>query len=1098
MTDHPPSELVSPATFQFDRRLLDDFPSMVWFDNAEGHLVYANAAALEFTGREAADEVGLGWLDVVHPADRDSYLATYGAAREALGFFEIEYRLRRHDGVYRWVLDRARPMLDDAGELLGYIGFTDDTTERREIDAARRDVEEQVRVLGLATLDWVWSWDARTGRVVHNAAFAEALGDASGPRATTQAWWQERVHPEDSVRVMEAFAAALCGGRTDVSSEYRILTLDGGYAHIEDRACFVRDERGHVVRVLGAMRDITQRKRVEETAVRFTKILESTSDFVAMASAGGLVLHINGAGRELLGWPQNKVVPGAHLGEIHPPWAAEIVFEIGIPTAIAEGTWTGETALLTLDKREIPVSQVIISHRNARGDLEFLSTIIRDISERKREEVARIEWANRYDAAIRASGQVLFDWNSNTNEITYGGDLVQLVGFDAAEMAGGLDRLRALIHADDLVAFDDEVGRVIATRDPFRAQFRAHHKSGRTVHIGANGYFFIDRLGQIGRMVGFLSDVTSQQLAEQQLALAQEDLEARVADRTIELALANELIQQRALQTSIVAQLGQLALAGVGPDVLLGDTASLVRETLRVDFVSILELTPDGSQLTAVAESGWPSPGAISVNIGKASQSGYTLLAGAPVIVEDLATELRFTPSQSALESGVTSGVSVVIESDKRPHGVLIALTVARRSFIQDDVNFLQSMANVLTAAIDRKRAEERIRTAQEEAEGANRAKSEFLSRMSHELRTPLNAILGFSQLLEIDQPTPSQVESIAHISRAGAHLLALINEVLDIARIETGRLTFATESVELGAFVRETAALLAPAAASRQIGWTIDTDPARPLYITADRQRLKQVVTNLLSNSVKYNNPGGSVTVTCSDHGSFHRFSVTDTGPGIAEDRLARLFVPFERLGAEASGVEGTGLGLALSRRIVSAFGGTLGVESIVGEGTTFWVDLPAAHHPSVEDEPAPEHPISREATPAVAKRTVLYIEDQDLNLRLVERILTSRPGYRLISAMQGRFALDLAREHRPDIILLDLNLPDIRGDEILRRLRADPELSATPVIMVSADAMGDRVEELLSLGATGYLTKPYKLHEFFRVIESALAGAAAHAGDS
>ncbi len=1081
------SDILSPASFQFDRRLLDEFPAMVWVDNANGHLVYANRAALEFSGRTMTQNVGLGWLETVHPADREKFLAAYRSAREARRVFEAEYRLRRRDGAYRWVLDRGRPLYDD-NEFVGYIGFSYDTSDRRDLDTARHDVEEQVRVLGLATRDWVWHWDSRSDRVVHNTAFSEALGDVPGPRAATQSWWQQRVHPSDLSRVMQSFVGAVHANAVDVSSEYRFRRLDGSYAYVEDRACFIRDSHGAIVSVLGAMRDISKRKRVEEAHARFTRILESTSDFVAMSSSGGLIHYVNAAGRALLNWPPDKPAAGIHFSEIHPPWAAEIIFESGIPTAIAEGTWTGETALLTQDKREIPVSQVIISHRNAHGDLDFLSTIIRDISERKREEVARIEWANRYDAAIRASGQVLFDWNSTTNEITYGGDLAQLLGYSPAEMAGGLDRLRMLVHPDDVAAFDEEVQRVTATREPFRHAFRALHQSGRIVHVEAKGYFFIDRLGQIGRMVGFLADVTARELAEEQLSKAQESLEARVAERTAELAAANDLIQERALQTEIVAQLGQRALAGTELAELLRNAAELVRETLHVDYVSILELLPDGGQLIPIAQAGWPDPSPNIVGVGKTSQSGFTLHVGAPVIVEDLATELRFTPSESALQAGVTSGVSVVIESGPNPLGVLIALTIERRSFTQDDVNFLQSVSNVLTAAIERSRSEVRIRTAQEQAESANRAKSEFLSRMSHELRTPLNAILGFTQLLEIDQPSPSQAESILHISRAGQHLLDLINEVLDIARIETGRLTLASETIDLTSFLHEVSRLLAPSAERQQVALQVNVSIDRPMHVTADRQRLKQVFMNLLSNGIKYNRPGGSVRVTCTTRGAVHRVTVSDTGPGIPEEKLARLFVPFERLGAESSGVEGTGLGLALSQRIVVALGGSLGVESSVGEGSSFWIDLPAVHLPANEDEPPPDAPLTPLEEPTTIQRKVLYIEDQDLNLRLVERILNNRPGYHLITAMQGGIALDLAREHRPDVILLDLNLPDMSGDEILQHLKADAALSDIPVIMVSADAMGDRIDELLKLGASGYLTKPYKLREFFRVIDEAL----------
>jgi CheY-like chemotaxis protein/anti-sigma regulatory factor (Ser/Thr protein kinase) len=361
---------------------------------------------------------------------------------------------------------------------------------------------------------------------------------------------------------------------------------------------------------------------------------------------------------------------------------------------------------------------------------------------------------------------------------------------------------------------------------------------------------------------------------------------------------------------------------------------------------------------------------------------------------------------------------------------------------------------------------------------------------MSHELRTPLNAILGFTQLLELDNPTTTQAESVGHISKAGQHLLSLINEVLDISRIESDRLPLSAEPIECYGFVRETVDLIRPLAHRHHIDLVLGPDPLIPKLVLADRQRLKQVLLNLLSNAVKYNRQSGRVTVSCLVHNARFRVEVSDTGLGIPEDKLDRLFVPFERLGAETTNIEGTGLGLALSQRIIDALGGELGIQSTPGEGSTFWIELPFADEKSPKSPPevavlAPVPPLS----PHLQKqRKLVYVEDQDLNLRLVERILAHRTGYELVPVMEGREALKVIREERPDIILLDLNLPDIRGDQVLRLLKADGELAEIPVVMVSADAMGERIQQLLELGAEGYLTKPYKLHEFFAVIEAAL----------
>ncbi len=822
---------------------------------------------------------------------------------------------------------------------------------------------------------------------------------------------------------------------------------------------------------------------------RLVRILEATTDYVATSTPTGALTYLNKAGREAAGMPLDATLAEANLSQLHPAWAYEIVRHEGIPTAIAEGVWRGETAFLRYDGREVPVSQLILSHAGE-GGIEFISTIMRDISDRKREEVTRIEWANRYDAAIRASGQLLFDWDSLTHEVTYAGNTEQILGYSMSELRGGLDRFRQFIHPEDLGTFDDEIQRVAITRDPFFVDFRVRRKDGRYVFIQAKGYFFLDREGRLSRMIGFFADITEQRNAQEELASAHELLEARVEERTAELAHAYAVIQDRALQQEAVAQLGHRALAGADLGVLLGETAALVRTILKIDYCSVLELNREGTEFTVRASAGWAMDFPdLRIPASNHSQSGYTLMTGEPVICENLANERRFEITDVLRKHHINSSVSVKIAAGEQPMGVLVVFNRAPRRFTQDNVYFLQSVANVLTAAISRQRAEESVRMSSDQAEKANRAKSEFLSRMSHELRTPLNAILGFTQLLELEKSTPSQIESIEHISRAGKHLLSLINEVLDIARLEAGRLVLHKEPIAVAAFLQECVQLIRPLALRHNIKLSMDgPDGERPWHVQADRQRLKQVLLNLLSNAVKYNRPDGSITVrTLPAPDCRLRISVADTGLGIPAEKMGRLFMPFERLGAEATEIEGTGIGLALSRGIVDALDGQLGVESVEGQGSTFWLEIPLTEAPPDNGSSTPATPAIT-SNPAAPAKTLLYIEDQDLNLRLVERILLHHPEYKLLSAMQGRLGLDLAREHHPDAILLDLNLPDIPGEEVLARLKADPDVRDIPVIMVSADAMGARIDQLLKSGATNYLTKPYRVSEFLKVIRETL----------
>lgn len=381
---------------------------------------------------------------------------------------------------------------------------------------------------------------------------------------------------------------------------------------------------------------------------------------------------------------------------------------------------------------------------------------------------------------------------------------------------------------------------------------------------------------------------------------------------------------------------------------------------------------------------------------------------------------------------------------------------------------------------------ENALQSAKTEAERANAAKSEFLSRMSHELRTPLNSILGFAQVLQLEETLPEQPESLDFIYRAGRHLLDLINEVLDISRIEAGTMTVSLESVSFDELTHECLALVAPQAKAQGVR-LVDNNHCGT-YVHTDKQRAKQVLLNLLSNAIKFNKENGTVTIWCEERSGWLRISVGDTGPGVAPERIEALFVPFDRLDAEERGVEGTGLGLALSKRLVEVMGGELGVESTVGEGSTFWIELPITTVPELAELEA-----TTSTFPDVLNgqtKTLLYIEDNLANLRLVERLLSHRIGIQLITAIKGTLGFELAQQHHPDLILMDVHLPDVSGLVLVERLRADPRTANVPIVMLSADATAGQIRRLLQAGANDYLTKPLEVSDFHSVINTYLKG--------
>jgi PAS domain S-box-containing protein len=447
------------------------------------------------------------------------------------------------------------------------------------------------------------------------------------------------------------------------------------------------------------------------------------------------------------------------------------------------------------------------------------------------------------------------------------------------------------------------------------------------------------------------------------------------------------------------------------------------------------------------------------------------------VLSERKVTNYELTArARDGKETVVSYNAAILYDRDRKLQGVFAA---AR------DVTELKRYEQTL----QQKNAE--LQSTKSAAEKANLAKSEFLSSMSHELRSPLNAILGFAQLMEtaLPLPNPSQTESIDQILKAGWHLLTLINEILDLARIESGKLSLSLEPTALAEVLLECQAMIDPQAQKGGIAMTFPTS-AVPYFVIADRTRLKQVLINLLSNSIKYNQAGGAVVVDCTATTPERiRVSVKDTGAGLSPENVGQLFQPFNRLGQEAHGEEGTGIGLVVAKQLIELMGGLIGVESAVGTGSVFWFELQATDEPVLAVESSrPAAPLPSQVENGAPLRTLLYVEDNPANLKLVQQLIARRPELRLLSAGDGTTGIKLARGNVPEIILMDINLPGLSGFEILELLRADPTTAHITVVALSANAMPHDVEKGLQAGFFSYLTKPIKVTEFMHVLDAAL----------
>ncbi len=543
---------------------------------------------------------------------------------------------------------------------------------------------------------------------------------------------------------------------------------------------------------------------------------------------------------------------------------------------------------------------------------------------------------------------------------------------------------------------------------------------------------------------------------------------------SIELERNESLLRTGALQTAILTspnfsiiatdEKGIIQLFNVGAERMLGYLAAEV-----VNRISPSDLH-DPEEVIARAAS-------LSEELGTTIAPGFEALA--------------FKASREIEDSYQLT----YIRKDGTRFPAIVSITALR-----DDYGTIIGYLLIGTDNSVRRQIELDLQEAKAAAEKASLAKSTFLSQMSHELRTPLNAVLGFAQVMESGSPlpTPAQKRSLDQILKAGWYLLELINEILDLAQIESGRLTLSREPVSLNQVMLECQAMIEPQAQRRGIRMTFPRFHT-PYFVLADRTRVKQVLINLLFNAIKYNRPGGTVAVDCmpSPPNSI-RISVRDTGEGLSPDKLAQLFQPFNRLGKEAGIEEGTGIGLVVAKRLIELMGGIIGVDSIVGTGTVFWIELSLCDSPQLAGEAHDAVAFYRPSAKAgAAMRTLLYIEDNPANLQLVEELITRRPDLRLLSAADGNLGIELAREFLPEMILMDINLPGINGIEVMKLLRKDPATAHIPIVALSANVVPSDIKKGLDAGFFRYLTKPIVINEFMDALGVALEFSATRKGN-
>ena len=983
----------------------------------------------------------------------------------------------------------------------------------QEHTAARADAEARYRSLFENAVSGIYqSLPGKAGFLNVNPAFASILGypspevliatvkdlDAVYVRAGRRAELQRRLEAEGIV----------------IGVESEIHRSDGAHLWISENTRAIRDDQGRILRYEGTVEDITvrrtiaealqraheeledrvhertaelalfngtlrqqiaERERAEENARRseskFRALIENAQDLTSLVAPEGVILYLSPSAEHILGYSSDDLVGrDAFTYTIHPADRdmlraefARIVEEASQYVRFEarflhrDGSWKLLESIASCAPPDFPIVSLIINSR--------------DITERRRHELAH-EAQIRQQTAVAELGRYALQgpdlaaiFDKAANLIT---GALEVSFSTVAELLPGEDRL--LIRAargwqQPVVGQTVVSGRTLAPdgkwldREPMvipdlhqerwrasvaRGVADAGPVSGVSVVIQSAGQPF----GALSALSSIVRDFTPQDVTFMQTIA---DLLSTLIDSR----------RQEAVSREVEARY----------QIIVSNVPGVVYQWGR---------RPDGTSFLAF----------ISEGCRQIYETDAATLRSNPALLGEMIHPDDRPSFDAVIDQSARTLEAFEWEGRLRvPSGDTRWITARSRPGRQSNGDILWD--GVLLDVSELKRAQDTMREAKEEAEKANRAKSEFLSRTSHELRTPLNAILGFGQLLSLEQLSAVQASSVEQILKGGRHLLDLINEVLDIARIEAGSMEMTLDHVEAAPALAEAALFTRALAEQHGVRFVSQVPAGCALAVTADRGRLLQVLLNLLSNAVKYNHEGGEVRFTCepSADGENVRFSISDTGPGLQPDEATRLFVPFQRLSAPHRGIPGTGIGLTITKSLVEAMDGAVGVETVPGEGCTFFVDLPVSlgSAPSTLSTSADDVRHSPAHLPAL--RTILHIDDQSANLTLVERMLEMRSDLRLLNASDGRAGLAIAREQRPDVILLDLHLPDLPGEEVARRLHHEPRTRQIPVVVLSADATPGQIARLSQLGVREYITKPFKIPSLLRSLDALLA---------
>jgi PAS domain S-box-containing protein len=808
-------------------------------------------------------------------------------------------------------------------------------------------------------------------------------------------------------------------------------------------------------------------QRLQEGEQKLWVTLNSIGDAVIATDAAACVTLLNPVAEALTGWTQAQAL-GQPIDEVFHIVNKDTRALAKIPVAdvLANGTMQGlanHTVLIARDAREFDIADSCAPIRAVDGQVAGAVLVFRNVSDEYAVQQDLRDSAALVQTILNTVADGLVTIHAQGGIIETVNPAIELLfGYSAADLGG--KPLSLLIPELDKDQHNGSLA-YYGVSDEARAIGMGREVMGRRKDGSAFPLeIAVSEMTLRGQryFTGILRDISTRKAAEEALRKTG--------------ALQKAIFDSANFSSIATDAKGVIQIFNVGAERMLGYAAVEVMNKITPADIS------DPQEVIARAKS-------LSVELETSISPGFeALVFKASRGIEDI-YELTYIRKDGSRFPAVVSVTALRDDQDSIIGYLLIGTDNTARKQVEAERARLDLVLQNKNVELERAR---RV------ADHANQAKSDFLSSMSHELRSPLNAILGFAQLLESGTPPPSptQAGSIGQILTAGWYLLKLINEILDLALIESGRLSLSLEPTSLHDVLQDCQAMIAPQARQKDIHIkfaSVDDD----CFVIADRTRLKQVLVNLLSNAIKYNRPHGTAEVSYRLHsGGRLRISVRDSGEGLPPLKIAQLFQPFNRLGQETGAEEGTGIGLVVSRQLVELMGGEIGVTSTVGVGSVFWFELNAASAPELVQDELLALPLPETIAPTDASLcTLLYVEDNQANMALVEQLVARRPDMRLLGAQDAMRGIAMARAHQPDLILMDINLPGISGMQALSILQEDPSTRHIPVLALSANAMPRDIEKGLSAGFFRYLTKPIRVQAFMAALDEGLTLAKASA---